>query len=87
MNTRENIIDKGIRKILLNVLPAASAELTNVEQAILKEVLVNNKTFDEIEKSHHIPITRQRMIFVQATNRLCKTIRHINRQLSAKQEN
>lgn len=83
---KENILNKGVEKLLMSVLPLGSQSLTKLEQTILKEVLINNKTFEELTPLTGVTAERQRTIFINATNRLCKKLRIVNKEVSLTKE-
>ncbi|MBI2721754.1 MAG: hypothetical protein HYX39_06235 [Bacteroidetes bacterium] len=87
MNYKENILNKSVQKLLMSVLPLGSNSLTKLEQIILKEVLLNNKTFEELIPLTGVTAERQRTIFINATNRLCKTLRIVNKEVFLTKEN
>lgn len=86
MYYKENILNKGVEKLLMSVLPLGGNSLSKLEQIILKEVLLNNKTFEELTILTGVTAERQRTIFINATNRLCKKLRIVNKEVSLKKE-
>lgn len=71
----DKIFEKGITKLMSYVILFSESKLTNLEQIILKESLINKRSFREISVITKIEETRCRTIFVKAINNLCKILK------------
>ena len=79
---KKNIRDQSIEELLKNILPYGNMALSELEQTLLKEVLINNKTFKELNKFFGISVIRQEQIFANALIHLNRTLRTISEKLN-----
>ena len=74
MDNEEALREQSIKKLFKALLPFGNTTLPAIEQRLLKEVLINKKTFEELQKPLGIPIVTQEKLFNHA-------LKHLNRIL------
>jgi hypothetical protein len=79
----QSIKENSIKDLLNNLLQLESGTLLPVQQVILKEVLINDKTFDELADSLKLTPYIQKQILSTGVLRLNQLIKELGKSLDA----
>jgi len=85
MTKKKTIREQSIEELLAQLIILANNSLTKLEQLILKEVLIHNRTFEEITQTIRLPILRQKQLFNIAVKRIGKILSSVNENIPAYQ--
>jgi len=83
MPRRKTIREQSLEEILPYLFTFGDNIFTELEQTLLKEVLIYNKTFFDLIPSTELTTFRQKQIFNAAVKRLCRILHETGKKQSA----
>jgi hypothetical protein len=87
MSSPKPIREQFTIKLLSQILPFWSIEITQRERDIIHEVLIEGKSFGKLMSAPLLTSFRQRQIFAHGISRLIKRIKHSQDQLTKRDSN
>jgi DNA-directed RNA polymerase alpha subunit len=74
----EAIRNEAVKDLIQSLLPLGKERLMELEQRLLYEVIIENKSYEELKALLLLPVSRQKVVFQLAVKRMMKVIAKVS---------